>query len=65
MGDATIQAELDRNFALANMLRISGTPTFVIGDEIVRGLVDLATLQQVIADTRAGSEEDTTAGSGE
>lgn len=53
MADAAFAAELDRNFTLAGTLRINGTPSFVIGEEIVRGLVDLATLQQHIATARA------------
>lgn len=52
MADAAFAAELDRNFTLAGILRINGTPSFVIGEEIVRGLVDLATLQQYIAAAR-------------
>lgn len=52
MEGAAIAAEIDRNFELAGALRISGTPSFVVGDEIARGLVDLATLQQLIAAAR-------------
>jgi protein-disulfide isomerase len=50
--DPDIRAELDRNYALSGTLRVTGTPTFVIGDEIVRGLVDIATLRQYIAEAR-------------
>lgn len=56
MEEAAIQTELDRNFELANALRISGTPTFVIGDEILRGLADLPTLQQYVAEARNSPE---------
>lgn len=52
-------AEIDRNMARAGDLRITGTPSFVIGDEIVRGLVDLATLQRHIADARAAADRGT------
>jgi protein-disulfide isomerase len=52
MEDASIKAELEQNFTLAEKLRITGTPAFIIGDEIIRGLVDLAALQQSIASAR-------------
>lgn len=41
-----------RNRALANDLRITGTPSFVVGNEIIRGLVDLTTLQRSITKAR-------------
>jgi protein-disulfide isomerase len=53
LNDPEIAAEIARNLALADALRITGTPTFVVGNEIIRGLVDLTTLQRVIADARA------------
>ncbi|WP_159587652.1 DsbA family protein [Chelativorans xinjiangense] len=56
MGDPAIADIIARNRALANDLRITGTPTFVVGDEIIRGLVDLATLQRFIADAREKPE---------
>ena len=52
MEDPAIAEALGRNLALAGDLRINGTPSFIIGDEIVRGLTDLATLQKHIAGTR-------------
>ena len=52
MEDPAITVAIKRNRALANDLRITGTPTFVVGDEIIRGLVDLATLQKFIAKAR-------------
>jgi protein-disulfide isomerase len=55
MEGATVKAEVQRNFALAEKLRITGTPAFIIGEEIVRGLVDLSTLQQSIATVRQKS----------
>lgn len=57
MQDAAIANAIERNRALANDLRITGTPTFVVGDEIIRGLVDLATLQSFIADERDKPED--------
>jgi protein-disulfide isomerase len=57
LNDPEIAAEIARNLALADALRITGTPTFVVGNEIIRGLVDLTTLQRVIADAREAPGE--------
>lgn len=54
MGTPAIQAEIDRNLALAQALRIDGTPSFIIGDQIVRGAVDLATMRSSIERARSG-----------
>lgn len=56
MQDPGIEEAIQRNLALAGDLRINGTPSFVIGEEIVRGLTDLTTLQGLIADTRAPTD---------
>lgn len=52
MQDPAIDAEIERNLALARALRINGTPGFVIGDEILRGATDLQTMQRLIDQTR-------------
>ena len=52
MGDPAIQAMIDRNLQLAQALRINGTPGFVVGEEILRGATDLATLQSLIEQAR-------------
>src|SRR3546814_20876933 len=57
MEDPAIAAAIGRNIALAQALRISGTPTFVVGDEIVRGLVDLQMMERLIAQAREQAEE--------
>ncbi|NGO55163.1 DsbA family protein [Mesorhizobium camelthorni] len=54
--DLAFVAAIERNRALANDLRITGTPTFVVGDEIIGGLVDQAPLQRSIADAREKPE---------
>jgi protein-disulfide isomerase len=52
MGDPVIQVAIDKNLALAQALRINGTPGFVIGDQILRGATDLETLQAWIVTAR-------------
>jgi protein-disulfide isomerase len=49
MESEAVESEIQRNLTLAKKLRITGTPAFVIGNEIIPRLVDLATLQQKIA----------------
>ena len=57
MEDPSITAEIDRNLALAEALEINGTPSFIIGEQIVPGVIDLATLQRAIAEERAKQQE--------
>ncbi|MEP2164089.1 MULTISPECIES: DsbA family protein [Alphaproteobacteria] len=52
MQDPAIDAEIERNLALAQALRINGTPGFVIGDEILRGATDLQTMRRLIDQAR-------------
>ncbi|WNJ99916.1 DsbA family protein [Thalassospiraceae bacterium LMO-JJ14] len=40
------------NFDLADALKITGTPAFVIGDTVIRGAVDMSTFVDAIADVR-------------
>lgn len=41
------------NHALAGRLQISGTPTFVLGEQLLRGYLPLADMQTLVAQTRA------------
>lgn len=43
-----IQAIIDRNMALGRGLNIRGTPTFIVGDRLVPGAVDLPRLKQIV-----------------
>jgi protein-disulfide isomerase len=52
MQDPAIEEAIARNLQLANALGITGTPSFIIGQEVVPGAVDLRTLQGLIARTR-------------
>jgi protein-disulfide isomerase len=45
----TVQAAIARNLELGRMLGVSGTPTYVIGDEIIEGAVGAERLQQAIS----------------
>lgn len=54
MGSPEVEAVLKQNYALAQSLEIRGTPAFVIGDEMVPGAIDIATLRQKIAAARKG-----------
>lgn len=47
-----IQASIDRNVALAQALKINGTPGFVVGDQIFPGATDLATMKSLIEQAR-------------
>ncbi len=44
---------LTANHALADKMEISGTPTFILKDIMLRGYVPLDGMQQIIADARA------------
>jgi protein-disulfide isomerase len=54
MADPAIDAAIKKNLALAEALRVTGTPTFVSGKDITPGLVDLDTLKQMMAEARKG-----------
>jgi len=52
MADPQVDAVLGENHALASRLQITGTPTFVIGEQLVRGYVPLEAMAQVVAELR-------------
>ncbi|HMJ93708.1 MAG TPA: DsbA family protein [Allosphingosinicella sp.] len=51
-GSPAALAELRRNYELAQVLRSSGTPTFVVGDRVLNGAVGYDTLKEAIAEAR-------------
>jgi protein-disulfide isomerase len=55
MDDPAIEEMLQRNVALAQALQINGTPGFVIGDQVVRGAIDMRTLREIVRKARAKS----------
>jgi protein-disulfide isomerase len=52
--DPAIDTMLKRNLALARVLKIDGTPGFIIGNQAITGPIELNKLQAVIRDTRNG-----------
>ena len=53
MEDPEVERRIAETRALADTLRITGTPTFVLGDLMVRGYVPRAQMQNAIAQLRA------------
>jgi len=49
------EAQLAANMELASRLGITGTPAFVIGEELIPGMADRATLEQLVARAREGA----------
>ncbi|MGH7124574.1 MAG: DsbA family protein [Stellaceae bacterium] len=47
-----IDALIKRNYDLADTLKITGTPAFIIGTAMSPGAVDLATFRKMVADAR-------------
>jgi protein-disulfide isomerase len=55
MGDPAVAARLEANAKLARDLAIEGTPALVIGERLIPGAVDLATLRAAVAETRGST----------
>lgn len=54
MEDPAIAERIRETYALAQALRIEGTPSFVIGDTIVRGFVQLDQMRALVEQARRG-----------
>jgi protein-disulfide isomerase len=52
MAAPQIDAVLKANHTLADALDITGTPGFVIGDQIVPGAIELSSLEELVAEAR-------------
>jgi len=52
MAAPQIEAALKANHTLAEALDITGTPGFVIGDQIVPGAIELSSLKELVAEAR-------------
>jgi protein-disulfide isomerase len=53
MADPDVQATLEESFKLANALGLTGTPSYVIGRDVVPGAVGAATLKEKVGEARA------------
>ncbi len=53
MKDPAIDTIVMRNYALAQYLKIDGTPAFIVGDELVPGALDGATLEHLVKVARS------------
>ena len=53
MNEEEVTAVLRANHQLAERMRISGTPAFVIGGELLRGYAPEAAMQQIVNDQRS------------
>ena len=51
------RAELARNFELARAIGATGTPTFVVGDQVLQGAVGYEALKAAIAAARARTRD--------
>jgi protein-disulfide isomerase len=45
------------NYALADKLKLNGTPSFLIGDRLLRGGRDLESLRAIVAEERANAKK--------
>ncbi|MBR9842802.1 MAG: DsbA family protein [Rhodobacteraceae bacterium] len=54
MASESVTAEIAQTRALAQKLSISGTPTFVLEDQLLRGYMPLAGMMSLVAEKRGG-----------
>ena len=40
---------IEKNYLIAEKLKINGTPTFIIGDEVIQGAIDKTTLKSLLS----------------
>ena len=55
MNSSEVDAEIKRTAEIAKALRLSGTPAFVVGTELIPGATDLETLQALLVEARHGT----------
>ena len=56
MGSDEVSEVIGRNRALAQVLAITGTPTFVLGDQMLRGYLPQSDMEALIAEMRANRD---------
>jgi protein-disulfide isomerase len=52
MKDPKVDGQIEANLALAKQLRIRGTPTLIVGESLVMGSADYATMQKLVEKAR-------------
>lgn len=55
MQSAAVKAEIDKNLELGRALGLTGTPSYVIGDQILGGAVGYEALAKAVAEARASA----------
>lgn len=58
MNSDEVRAALQENAALGDKLGLTGTPAFIVGDEVIPGAVGLEPLKQVVANVRQCGKAD-------
>ncbi len=56
MDDPLVQTTIDYNYELAQRMGITGTPSFVFGDQLVQGYVPLPNMQDIVSIIRDTAE---------
>jgi protein-disulfide isomerase len=56
MKDEKVRQVVEKNYALAEKLGITGTPAFIIGDEFIPGVISGEQMQQLIAAARESAD---------
>lgn len=54
--DAAVDAEISTNLQLQNGLRLTGTPSWVVGDKVLAGAVGYDALKAAVAEARAAKK---------
>ncbi len=52
MASAPVSRKIEANLSLARALKVEGTPVFVVGDTLIPGAVDQASLEAAVAQAR-------------
>jgi protein-disulfide isomerase len=52
MKDPKIEAAIQKNHSIAQALKITGTPAFIIGNKIIPGAIDIDAMKKIIAEVR-------------
>jgi protein-disulfide isomerase len=55
MNSPDVDAEIKRTTEIAKTLRLTGTPAFIVGTELIPGATDLETLQALLDEARHGT----------